>query len=180
MLYFITGNKNKFAEVKAVLPEIELLDIDLPEIQELDPQKIIEAKLAEALKHHNGEFIVEDTSLCLDALGGLPGPLIKWFLQTVGCAGLAEMAKRFENTHAHARTLIGYVKNGGEMHFFEGVITGKVVAPVDAPGFGWDFIFAPDGQGGKTFAEIGVEEKNTISMRKIAATKLKEFLQRQR
>ena len=33
-----------------------------------DPQKIIEAKLHEAKKHHPGDFFVEDTSLYLSAL----------------------------------------------------------------------------------------------------------------
>lgn len=31
-LYFITSNPNKFAEAKKVIPELEQLDIDLPEI----------------------------------------------------------------------------------------------------------------------------------------------------
>ena len=82
-LYFITGNKNKFEEVKSILPEIEQLDVDLPEIQDIDAQNIIRFKLLEALRHHAGEFIVEDTSLYFDCLKGLPGPLIKWFLETI-------------------------------------------------------------------------------------------------
>lgn len=62
-LYFITGNKGKLAEVQSILGNIEGLDIDLPEIQELDAHAIIKAKLTEALKHQTGTFIVEDTSL---------------------------------------------------------------------------------------------------------------------
>ena len=83
-LYFITGNKNKFEEVKSILPNTEQLDIDLPEIQDIDAKIIIRAKLLAALKHKDGEFIVEDTSLYLDCLGGLPGPLIKWFMKNMG------------------------------------------------------------------------------------------------
>ena len=60
-LYFITGNKGKLAEVQSILGPIEALDIDLPEIQELDAHKIIRAKIEEAQKHQKGEFIVEDT-----------------------------------------------------------------------------------------------------------------------
>ena len=44
-LYFITGNEHKFKEVKEMLPFVEQLDIDLPEIQNLDPQEIIKEKL---------------------------------------------------------------------------------------------------------------------------------------
>ena len=39
-LYFITGNKNKLEEFKSVLPDIEQLDMDLPEIQEIDAKKL--------------------------------------------------------------------------------------------------------------------------------------------
>ena len=62
-LYFITGNTGKFEEVKSLIPFLQQKDIDLPEIQELDPQKIITAKLQEAQKHVQGGVIVEDTSL---------------------------------------------------------------------------------------------------------------------
>ena len=51
MLYFITWNKNKFIEVQAVLPYIEQMDFDLPELQEIDAHKIIQTKLVEARKH---------------------------------------------------------------------------------------------------------------------------------
>jgi inosine/xanthosine triphosphate pyrophosphatase family protein len=54
MLYFITGNKNKFQEFQDILGKenVEQLQIDLDEIQEVDPHKIIRHKLQEALKHH--------------------------------------------------------------------------------------------------------------------------------
>lgn len=84
MIYFITGNKNKFEEVRAILPDAEQLDIDLPEIQEIDAHGIIRAKLHAAFAHEEGEFIVEDLSFYLECLNGLPGPLIKWFLKTIG------------------------------------------------------------------------------------------------
>jgi inosine/xanthosine triphosphate pyrophosphatase family protein len=71
-LFFLTGNRNKLAEAQAIIPEIEPLDIDLPEIQEIDARAIIEAKLIEGLKYHTGPLIVEDTSLSFDCFGGLP------------------------------------------------------------------------------------------------------------
>ena len=76
-LHFITGNKGKLLEVQSILGDVTALDIDLAEIQSLDAHEIIKAKLDEARKHHNGQFIVEDTSLYFEALNGLPGPLIK-------------------------------------------------------------------------------------------------------
>ena len=90
-VYFITGSEDKFAELQSVLGNLEQLEIDLPEIQEIDAHKIIAAKLAEARKHREGTFIVEDTSLYLDALNGLPGPLIKWFWTELGLEALCKM-----------------------------------------------------------------------------------------
>ena len=55
-LSYITGNAAKYKETKLIIPEIEQLEIDLPEIQESDPKKIIEAKLLEAKKHKQERF----------------------------------------------------------------------------------------------------------------------------
>lgn len=174
-LYFITGNKDKYKEVQAVLPQVEQLDIDLPEIQSLDAHEIIQAKLIEAQKHQTGEFIVEDNSLYLEGIKGLPGPLIKWFLKTVGNDGLYKMAEAFGNFNAEAKVVIGYSNIAGEISFFEGSTKGTIVPARGSEGFGWDPIFQPDGYT-KTFAEMNPEEKNEFSMRRIAVNKLKEQL----
>jgi non-canonical purine NTP pyrophosphatase (RdgB/HAM1 family) len=173
-LYFITGNKSKFDEVQSIFGNVEQLDIDLPEIQDIDAKNIIRAKLLEALQHKEGEFIVEDTSLYFDCLKGLPGPLIKWFLKTIGNEGLADIAAKLANYEAEAKTVIGYAKNHEQIYFFEGSIKGKVVRPKGSSGFGWDPIFQPNGLH-KTFAEMNSDEKNSISMRRAALNKLKEF-----
>ncbi len=172
---FITGNANKFAEARAIVPGLEMLEMDLPEIQEIDARAIIAAKLAEAVRREPGRaLVVEDTSLYLECLHGLPGPLIKWFLQAMGPRGLYDVASKFAETRATARTLVGYA-DGGEVRFFEGVVAGSIVAPRGATKFGWDPIFRPSGQL-KTFAEMTREEKNAISMRRKAFAALKEFL----
>ncbi len=173
-LYFITGNKNKFAEVKAIFPFVEQLVIDLPEIQEIDSEKIIEAKLQAALRHKEGEFIIEDTSLSFNCLNGLPGPLIKWFLQVMGREGLFNLVNKMGDDKAEAQTIIGYARRPEEVYFFTGIIKGKIVAPRGNSNFGWDPIFQPEGFT-KTFAEMNSEEKNDISMRRIALDKLKKF-----
>ncbi|MEI6843222.1 MAG: non-canonical purine NTP pyrophosphatase [bacterium] len=173
-LYFIIGNKGKLAEVQSIIDDVEALDIDLPEIQEIDAHKIIKAKLEEAQKHHKGEFIVEDTSLYFEAMNGLPGPLIKWFMKTIGNDGLFKMISVFGNFNAEAKTLIGHSDLEGNIEFFEGSIKGTVVSP-KGTGFGWDPIFQPEGYS-KTFGELSSEEKNSFSMRKLAVEKLKKHL----
>ncbi len=175
-LFFITGNKNKLIEIQTILPQVEQLDIDLMEIQDIDPEVIIKAKLEEAVKHHHGELIVEDTSLYFEGLNGLPGPLIKWFMKTLGNEGLSQLSEKLDNKNAIAKTIIGYAKDKDNIQFFEGSIKGKIVFPPRGDTkFGWDPIFQPDGYD-KTFAEMDPEEKNNISMRKIATQKLKDFL----
>lgn len=174
-LYFITSSKGKFTEAKAILPEIEQLDVDLDEIQELDAHKIIAAKLSAAKTSQTGAFIVEDTSLYLEALNGLPGPLIKWFMKTVGNEGLYKIAEAFGNFNAEAKTIIGYANETGEVEFFEGTFKGLIVEPRGENGFGWDPIFQPEGYA-KTLAELTSKEKNSFSMRRIAIEKLKEHL----
>ncbi len=175
-LYFITGNKSKFEEASAILPGIRQFNVELPEIQSINAREIVKTKLLEAMNHKKAEFIVEDTSLYLDCLNGLPGPLIKWFMKTIGNEGLFNIVEKFGNPNAEAKTVIGYAKNPKEVYYFEGSIKGRIVSPKGRSGFGWDPVFQPEGCS-KTFAEITQEEKNKISMRRIALNKLKEFLE---
>ncbi|OGY90718.1 MAG: hypothetical protein A3B31_02545 [Candidatus Komeilibacteria bacterium RIFCSPLOWO2_01_FULL_53_11] len=158
-----------------MLPDIKQLIADVPEIQSLDPRRIIEQKLAEVLRGREGGFIVEDTSLSLHCLNGLPGPLIKWFLEALGTAGIARLAVTLGDLAAEARTMIGYAKNPQEVYFFEGVLHGSIVEPRGETTFGWDPIFVPEGHA-KTFAEMSQDEKNTLSMRRKAVEQLRQFL----
>jgi XTP/dITP diphosphohydrolase len=69
--------------------------------------------------------------------------------------------------------VIGY-SNGKEVLFFEGIIKGKIVKQKGESGFGWDPIFVPEGKT-KTFAEMTIKEKNSISHRKKALEKFKKY-----
>ena len=74
---FITGNKKKLEEVVVILGdnfpfEMKAQDVDLPELQgEVD--EVCVKKCKEASRRVTGPVIVEDTSLCFNALNGLPG-----------------------------------------------------------------------------------------------------------
>jgi inosine triphosphate pyrophosphatase len=173
-LYFITGNSKKFEEAKEIIPEIKKMDIDLDEIQELDPKKIIEEKLKRARKVHSGEFFCEDTSVYLECLNGFPGPLIKWLKQSIDIDGIYELVSKYENKNAVAKTIVGYSK-GDKIKFFEGELKGKIVFPKGKRDFRWDPIFQPEGNS-KTLAEMNLREKNKISMRRKALERLKDHL----
>lgn len=56
-----------------------------------EPEDISREKCRIAAKLVGGAVMVEDTSLCFNALGGLPGPYIKWFLEKLGHEGLNNM-----------------------------------------------------------------------------------------
>lgn len=174
-LYFITSNKNKFEEVKSIIPQVNQLDIDLTEIQSLDPHNIIKHKVQEAFKHHQGAFIVEDTSLYIKNMNGLPGPLVKLFLKSLDTDGVYYLTKAFGSA-AHAQVLIGYATGPDDVVYFEGSIEGTIVEPLGEHGFGWDSIFQPT-DFDKTFAQMTSEEKTKVSMRGKAVHKLKEYLE---
>ncbi len=163
-VFFITGNKHKAEEVAALLPGIHQLDIELPEIQSLDPEEIVSAKLAEARKHHDGIITVEDVSLSLSGLNGLPGTMIKWFVKTLGPQGIYELTTKLGNDRATIRCTVGLSRPGQAPTFFTTERIGRIVPPRQASAFGWNPIFQQDGIN-KTYAEMTIEERNTISHR---------------
>jgi inosine triphosphate pyrophosphatase len=176
VLYFITGNKNKFKQVENILlPEIKVkqLELDLVEIQEIDSKKIIEHKLNEAKKHHSGEFLVEDTSLYIDAFGGLPGPLIKWFVKAMTEEGIYNATKKIGKTNAKAKSMFGYY-DGKKDLFFEGELLGEICAPGKDDGFDWNKIFKPVGHN-VVLSEMPFEKVVELGMRKKALLKFKEY-----
>lgn len=82
---FITGNANKLKEFTQIIGDVNGFEfvntkLDLPEFQG-EPEDIARQKCATALSMINEPVLVEDASLCFNALNGLPGPYIKWFVQ---------------------------------------------------------------------------------------------------
>jgi non-canonical purine NTP pyrophosphatase (RdgB/HAM1 family) len=177
-LTYVTSNEGKFLEASKLLNGLERLDIDLTEIQSLDPREIIEAKLTEAKKRiadaDKRILMVEDLSFVLDGCAGLPGPLMKLF--RLGPEGLYKFAETFGNKRAKAILPVGLLIPECEPVFFEGVVEGCVVPPRGVKKFTMDQIFQPDGQT-RTYAEMTPEEKNAISHRGIALRKVKEYLE---
>ena len=70
---------------------------------------------------------------------------------------------------------MGYSDENGNIEFFEGVIEGKIVAPIGENDFGWSPIFQVN-EIGKTFAQMSSQEKHEISMRRIAFEKMRKYL----
>ena len=174
--HFATTNQNKLREINQILG-IELIQIklDLLEPQALDVEDVVKTKAIEAYQQAGFPVLVEDTSLSLTAWNGLPGALIKWFLETVGPQGVVNMLGSEQNREAIAKTAVAY-HDGQSTHVFTGHIQGGVITgEVESGGFGWDGLFIPSGFK-QTFATISSEQKNTISMRKLALDKLRDHL----
>ena len=177
---FITGNKNKLEEVRRILGQnisykLEALNIDLPELQG-EPEHIVAEKCRLASLKVKGPVLVEDTSLCFNALCGMPGPYIKWFQDKIGIDGLNNLLMAYEDKSAVAQCTFAFKNGKGDpIHLFTGKINGTIVSPRGPNKFGWDPIFLPDGYT-ETFAEMESQLKNTISHRYKALQLLKKFL----
>ncbi len=176
-MYIITGNKGKLAEYQTFFPGISPMELDLPEIQELDEYKVQKSKIEAALKYLPGDFVIDEVSFYLDCIPGLPGPFIKWFNYTIKPEGIYELASKYDNYKASAKCIISYVESNDKVFHFEGVVDGEIVLPRQEglQGFGFDKIFQPLGLD-RTYAEMDKEEKNKISHRGIALQKLSDFL----
>ncbi|OGZ48532.1 MAG: hypothetical protein A3F26_03120 [Candidatus Ryanbacteria bacterium RIFCSPHIGHO2_12_FULL_47_12b] len=176
VITFITGNPSKAEQLGRHLDyPIEHRKLDLPEIQSLDLREIIKHKAKEAYKQIQAPVLVEDTSLTFNALGRLPGQLIKWFLTELDNDGLCKLLDRYEDHSALAEVCFGFY-DGDELKTFEGQAKGTIAkTPKGERGFGWDPIFIPDGRA-KTWGEMDHEEQKETSMRRIALKKLEAYL----
>ena len=174
--FFATKNENKLREVNEILGRnLEQISVELFEPQGVDVETVVREK-AENAFHKTGKFVlVEDTSLEFAAWNGLPGALIKWFLDTIGNEGILKMLAGESNRKAVAKTAVGFF-DGAQSRVFIGKVSGTVPEIArGTSGFGWDPIFIPDGHE-KSFAEMTSIKKNTISMRKLALERMKTEL----
>lgn len=111
-IVFVTGNAKKLEEFVTILGKsfakgITNRKIDLPEYQG-EIEDICREKCKAAANIIDGPVIIEDTCLAFDALNGLPGPYIKWFLDKVGPEGLHKMLQGFDNKGAEAICTFAY------------------------------------------------------------------------
>ncbi|XP_058821075.1 inosine triphosphate pyrophosphatase [Topomyia yanbarensis] len=176
---FVTGNAKKLEEVRAILGnkfprEIIAVKLDLPELQG-EVEDICRKKCLEAARRVQGPVLVEDTCLCFNALKGLPGPYIKWFLDKLQPEGLHKLLDGWEDKSAQAVCTFAYAPDAnGEVMLFQGCTEGDIVFPRGSREFGWDPIFQPKGYD-KTYAELPKEHKNEISHRFRALDKVRDY-----
>jgi len=123
----------------------------------------------------------DDSGICVEAIKNKPGIKSKRFLDKFATNRHAfeyiiSNVIKTKNDKAFFKTAICLSIKDNHHIIFEGKISGRIsIKPKGLNGFGYDPIFIPDGYE-KTFAEMSIKEKNTISHRKIALMKMESFL----
>ena len=189
-LVFASNNKNKIQEIQALVPNtiqiVSLEDIgcteDIPETADtIEGNAILKANYVTEKYGYN--CFADDTGLEVDALNGAPGVYSARYAGEQKDANnnmdklLSELEDK-SNRKANFKTVIALNLNG-KQNLFTGIINGKIIEEkIGTNGFGYDPIFVADGYE-KTFAELTMEEKSTISHRGIAVKELILFLQKQ-
>jgi inosine triphosphate pyrophosphatase len=177
---FMTGNKGKLAEIKAILGdefEIDNTPLDLPELQGSCVEEIAKQKALTAFELAKRPMVViEDSCLGFNAHGGLPGPYVKWYLDKIGPEGMYKTLEGFEDKSGFASCIFALCRGPGDVVVFEGRVDGTIVKPRGTGGFGWDPLFQPSEGDGRTFGEYTKEEKNAFSHRRRGLEKLKAYL----
>jgi XTP/dITP diphosphohydrolase len=176
-----TANPAKVAELVRALEgrlEVRPRPSDLAEVDEAGRTLEDNASLkALAVARHSGELaLADDTGLFVDALGGRPGVRSARYagegaddranvarllaeLASVGASGPEQRRARF-------RTVIALGRPDGSVRLVEGTCEGWISPePRGSAGFGYDPVFVPLEGDGRTFAEMGPEEKGAISHR---------------
>ena len=195
-LVFVTGNAKKLEEVQQILANSDSAafpfniisqKIDLPELQG-EPEEVSAEKCKLAAARLTAEnpttkmlVMVEDTSLCFNALNGLPGVYIKWFLHGVGGEGLNKMLVGFDDKTGYAQCVFSLCATHTDLEAtppqtFVGRTAGSIVPPRGDNDFGWDPIFQPEESNQETYAEMKKDEKNAISHRYRALMKLSAYV----
>lgn len=174
---FITGNQHKADYLQKLLGiEIAHQKIDLDEIQSTDLDEIVKHKVKQAYDILLKPVLVEDVSLEFNALGGLPGPFIKFFVDGPGLEATAKLLDSFADKTATAKCTFGYF-DGTKLQLFHGSLNGEIAAePRGDGGYGWDRIFIPNGFGGLTRAQLSQEMNDETYQIIKPFSQLREFL----
>ena len=188
-ILFFSHNQKKITEVKQFFKDNRIKVCDLNSFEKIkEPREIGNTFAANAkIKSKYGQKLfdipcfADDSGFCVEALKNNPGVKSKRFLEKFSNNKeafdyiISNVIKK-KNNKAFFVTAICLTLKDNHHIVFLGKINGTIsLEPKGTNGFGYDPIFVPENHT-KTFAEMSLEEKNIISHRKIAITKLKSFL----
>jgi len=172
---FITGNQNKADYLAKYLGfPVDHVKLDLDELQSLDLKIIVEHKVKQAYDVIKRPVIVEDVSLECLALGRLPGPFIKFFVEEMPAEDFCSLFIG-RNREAVAKCVFGFY-DGETLKLFEGKLNGRIAEqPSGENGFGWDKLFIPDGYN-VTRASLSKEDDRKTYLQLKPFEEVKSFL----
>ena len=186
-LVIATSNEHKIKEIKNIfkdsIKEILAMPSDIGEIIE-NGNTFIENSLIKAravYNHTKLPSLADDSGLCVNALNGKPGIYsARYGGENLGYKEKMQMLldelKDKNDRTAYFITSAVCVLDDNYYIALEGIVNGKIIEnPRGFDGFGYDPIFQPDGYN-MTYAEMNLEEKNSMSHRAIAMKKMKDIL----
>ncbi|HAN77587.1 MAG TPA: non-canonical purine NTP pyrophosphatase, RdgB/HAM1 family [Bacteroidales bacterium] len=186
-ILFATQNAHKIIEIQAATQGLVTLkslnDYNFTdEIPETKPT-IEENALEKAWYIYNKlgvNCFADDTGLEIEALEGEPGVFSARYAgeEKSSEANMKKVLQKMNgirNRAARFKTVIALILNGKE-YLFTGIVDGIIIQePRGTEGFGYDPIFIPE-KNTKTYAELSLAEKNTLSHRAKATALLVDFL----
>ena len=184
-VFIATGNKKKIDEIKPLLKDFEVLSIadgiNIPEEEENSDtfEGNSQKKALQIAKFLNMVAIADDSGLMVDALEGEPGVYSARYAgenanDSDNNKKLIQNLKGIGNRKAKFVSVISIAKPNGEVYSFRGEVEGIILDEARGnAGFGYDPYFYYVAYG-KTFAELELSEKNAISHRARALSKMKK------
>ena len=186
-LVIATANKHKLTEIQNIFKdsvrEILPMPADIGEIIE-NGNSFIENSLIKAkavYNHTKLPSLADDSGICINALNGEPGIYsARYGGENLGYKEKMEMIldklKNKDDRTAYFITSAVCVLDDNYYIALEGRVDGVIVeSPKGFDGFGYDPIFKPNGYN-ITYAEMTLEQKNSMSHRAIAMNKMKDIL----
>ncbi|MDY4849311.1 MAG: RdgB/HAM1 family non-canonical purine NTP pyrophosphatase [Bacilli bacterium] len=184
-----TSNKHKLKEVRDILSkyDIEILgmdDLSIPSIDVIeDGKNYYENALIKAsslIPYTSLPIMADDTGLEILSLDNKPGLYTARFMEQFSSREetFKEIFSLLENKNRESRFIcdIVLVNLKEEPLEFVGICEGKIATQISGDdGFGYDPIFIVK-EKQKTFAEMTEKEKNAVSHRGKALTKLANYL----
>lgn len=179
-IWILTSNPNKLREGQLLLLEtgFELRQIraEKLEIQAEDLESIAAYSVERISPNDPRPVIVEESGLFIEHYKGFPGPYSSYTLKKIGLMGILKLMEGVEDRRAYYKSVIAF-KHGCELRLFQGSVWGRISGESRGTGgFGYDPIFIPDEGDGRTFGEMTIEEKNSISHRARAFRRLGAWL----
>lgn len=181
-----TSNQHKVEEINAITKDLGVEFILPPEgfdpvedAETFEENALLKAK--EANKLTGMATLADDSGLCVDFLNGGPGIYSARYADTAK-GRIEKLLKELDGVHFEKRgahfvcAMVLLDKNGKILFSDRGECYGRIGFEAKGKnGFGYDPVFIVDG-GDLAMAELSEEDKNRISHRAVALSKVTNFI----